>query len=318
MNKEFFDLRNPPLGVYLKRKEEKSLNIATVAMKVEFDKERNLEKYERFIDEATLTNARLIVFPEQSLQGYLYGALGPLDLERTQKYQWENAEPVPGGKSIQRLIKKAKEEEMYIVFGMTELATDERPEALYNTAVLLGPKGYIGKYRKVHLPADELHIYVPGKSWPVFDLGFAKIGLQICYDRLFPEPSRELALQGCEILVWLSAWDLVKIGAKLRCDYSAFIYDLCDRARSMENQLWSVGSNQVGRNNVTEYFGQSRILYPGGMICAETGWMKEGMITASINVKSGIAQARLVDFLGGNLLKDRRPQTYLCLHKSNH
>ena len=82
------------------------IKVATVAMNVVYDKKRNLEKYIKFIDTAATKGAKLIVFPEQSLQGYLYNLASGLNLEYI-RYANDNAEFIPEGKSTQVLAKKA-------------------------------------------------------------------------------------------------------------------------------------------------------------------------------------------------------------------
>jgi predicted amidohydrolase len=89
------------------------------------------------------------------------------------------------------------------VFSLIERAG----HLLYNTAVLLGPDGrLVGKYRKVCLPREEIEAGVmPGDQYPVFPNRFGKVGLMICYDGFFPEPARELAKRGAEVIAW-PAW----------------------------------------------------------------------------------------------------------------
>ena len=114
------------------------LKIATCCMNCVYDKSANLAKYMKYIDEAAANGAKLVVFPEQSLQAYLkdLGAMPLSDYE----YQHDNAEVVPDGPSTQALIAKAKEKDVYIIWGMTEKsAVDD--VIMYNTMVLVGPEG---------------------------------------------------------------------------------------------------------------------------------------------------------------------------------
>ncbi len=83
----------------------------------------------------------------------------------------------------------------------------ENWDMLYNTLVLVGPDGYIGKYRKVHLPLTERIMMYPGDGdYPVFETRFGKVGLMICFDKAYPEVARSLALKGAEILLCPTAW----------------------------------------------------------------------------------------------------------------
>lgn len=291
--------------------DEEKVTLATTAMNVVFDKRRNLAKYLKFVDEAAEKGAKLIVFPEQSLQGYLE-SLTELKSSSVE-YQHANAEPVPDGPSVQELVGKAREKEMYIIWGMTEAASDEGPTVLYNTAVLTGPDGYVGKYRKVHQPLDELHVFFRGKSFNVFDTEVGKIGMLICYDKTFPESCRELALQGAELLVMPTAWPLSKPGGDPNPDedHKTYLYDLYDKVRAAENQCFFISSNQIGKTGDHDYLGHSRIVAPNGIVLAELGY-QEGMVTATVDIRGDMLRARTTD-MDVFMLKDRHPEVYTHL-----
>ena len=280
--------------------------IATVSMHVVYDKEKNLETYFKYIDEAADKGAKLIVFPETSLQGYLDN-LGVFK-KSTVIYQHENAETVPEGASTQALIRKAKEKDIYIIYGMTE-KDQNQVGVLYNTAVLVGPEGYIGKYRKVHLPMDEAHVFYPGKEINVFDTGIGKIGMLICYDKNYPEVARILAAKGAELIVMPTAWSLDENGADPETNYSVYAYDLLDKVRAMENQAIFISSNQIGATGDIDFFGRSRIVSPLGVVLSEILY-EEGIATYRMDVKKEVQNARTVGLFGLNLMKDRRPELY--------
>lgn len=143
----------------------------------------------------------------------------------------EVAEPVPGP-STDYFGTLARQYNFYIVFSL-----DERVGHLvYNTAVLIAPDGRVaGKYRKVCLPREEVEAGVaPGEDYPVFETRFGKVGLMICYDGFFPEPARELAKRGAEVIAW-PVWG---------CNPSLA------RARACENNVYVVSSTyeDVSRN----------------------------------------------------------------------
>ncbi len=254
------------------------VTVGAVSMRVVHDKEQNLAKYLDFIDRAAAQGVRLLVFPEQSLQGYLYNLDHGFTREEMD-YHYANAETVPG-ESTEALMERARAKDMYIIFGMTEKMEAGFVPFLFNTAVLVGPQGLLGSYRKVHLPGDERHVFGRGDDWPVFDTDLGRVGMLICWDQLFPESTRELTLQGAEVLVMATAWPQ-------RFSYG---YDLMTRARAAENHRWYISSNQVGRCDKGEqvYYGHSRIVDPRGRIIAETGDDEEGMALATIDVKEGI------------------------------
>ena len=143
----------------------------------------------------------------------------------------EVAEPVPGP-STEYFGTLARQHNFYIVFSL-----DERVgHLIYNAAVLIGPDGrLVGKYRKVCLPREEIEAGVaPGSDYPVFETRFGKVGMMVCYDGFFPEPARELAKRGAEVIAW-PVWG---------CN------PLLARARACENNVYLVSSTyeDVSRN----------------------------------------------------------------------
>jgi predicted amidohydrolase len=286
--------------------------LATVSMQVSFNTEANLARYIQYLDQAQEVGAKLVVFPEESLQGYLQ-SMSRLTMESLE-YQYKSAEVVPDGPSTQRLIREAQQRHMYIVWGMTEADPEQGPDVIYNTAVLVGPEGYIGKYRKIHQPMDELHVFWPGDSWPVFETELGRIGLLICYDKQFPEASRELALRGAQILIMPTAWALSRTGGDPNPDedFQRFQYDLFDYVRAAENQVYFISSNQYSISGDHDYLGCSRIVAPTGKTLAEVTYA-EGMAYASVDIQAGFLQGRTTDSGGLNVFRDRHPETYTAI-----
>lgn len=272
-----------------------TVTLAVAAMNAVHDTAKNLAKYASFIDEAAAQQARLLVLPEQSLQGYLYHLNHELSPDEA-NYLYETAEPIPGP-STERVAKLARKAKMYVIFGMTERVGVSSSGVLYNSAVLVGPRGVAGVYRKVHAPGDEYHIFRQGREWPVFETDIGRIGIHICYDMRFPEAAREMALKGAEILVLPTAWP----------QHNGFAYDILDRARAAENECWFLSSNQVGtcdQGRLT-YYGHSRIIGPFGNVLADTG-DDEGVVTATVPADS----LRRRQWGSMNVFHDRRPDTY--------
>ena len=153
-----------------------------------------------------------------------HGRPGQEDTKR-----WPSRFPVrpPSGSASWR-----RQHHLYLVFSLVERAG----HLLYNAAVLIGPDGrLVGKYRKVCLPREEVEAGVaPGDDYPVFDTRFGKVGLMVCYDGFFPEPARELAKRGAEVIAW-PVWG---------CN------PLLARARACENNVYLVSSTyeDVSRN----------------------------------------------------------------------
>ncbi|MCX5899518.1 MAG: hydratase, partial [Proteobacteria bacterium] len=148
------------------------------------DKDYNMAETLKIIDKAGKMGAKLMVLPELCNTGYIFNS---------REEAFALSEEVPEGPCTEEWIKKAKEYNAYICAGITEREGNN----LYNSVVVVGPDGYIGTYRKMHLWNEEKLWFEPGNlGFPVFDLPFGKIGCRICYDVWFPETTRILAAQG--------------------------------------------------------------------------------------------------------------------------
>lgn len=296
------------------------LKIATAAMQCERDKTKNLQKMLNLIDEASEQKADLLVLPEQALQGCLTSVVAmdaSTDFSKNEfLYQYENAEIIPTGECVQQIIAKVMDKKMYVCFGMTERDADIDCK-LYNSAVLVGPEGYIGHYRKVHQPADELHSYYAGDSFPVFDTPIGKIGMLICYDAWFPESGRELALAGAEIILKPTATCHGTVNHNLEEDQGYYSYDLCEKATALQNGCYFISANQVGICGQSDYFGHSNIINPSGRVLASTGEEEKIVYHEIEDLKKDIYIAREVMFSGLYFLKDRKPSVYKLLTTDN-
>lgn len=279
--------------------------IASVAMQVERDKEKNLETYLSYIEKAAEQKVDLIVFPELSLQGF------PPTMRATDPdtcaYQHRFAEVIPEGDTCQLLIKKAKEHNMYICWGMTE-QDKERCDAIYNSAVLVGPEGYVGHYRKVHQPGTERLFFFPGNDYYVFDTKLGKIGMMICYDRMYPEAARSLKLKGAHLILCPTAWPA---NEKTEEDGSLRTFLIANEMRAIENMVCIVDSNGVSGETPDGFeCGHSRILNSQGKTLATTGF-EEGMAVAELDPVKDVVECVTTAMIGTtNFIKDYRPDTY--------
>ena len=283
--------------------------IASVAMDLVHDKDVNKAKMTAYIEEAAEKRADLIVFPELALGGFPENPMFVFSPEDA-FYQHEVAELVPEGDSTQYFVELAAKHDMYIAWGMTE-QSHESWDMIYNTLVLVGPEGYVGKYRKVHLPLTERILMYPGVGdYPVFDTRIGKIGLMICFDKAYPEVARTLALKGADILLCPTAWPALEPNEDDN-DYKAG--NVFSFARALENMCFFVDSCVSGPFEM----GHSRIIGPNPMqVCATTGF-EESMAVADVDVRGEIAKARIASMAGSDLLKDRKPATYGELSKAN-
>ncbi len=213
------------------------------------NKERNLKQISEQAAKARKKNVDLLIFPELHLTGY------------TMRDEVSHlAESIPGP-STHRVEKVAKEHGVYIIFGMPE--ESEVKGVIHNTAVFVGPKGLIGRYRKIHLPThsvfEERRYYRPGQEAPVFNTDIGTIGLNICYDLYFPELTRLQALQGAQLVVCISA----SPGLRRR-----FFEGFC-LSRAMENAVYLAYVNRVGIEEGLQFWGGSRVIAPNGSVLAQ-------------------------------------------------
>lgn len=213
------------------------------------DKEENLKLITRTVATAKKRGADLIIFPELSLTGYVV---------KDQIYKL--AETVPGP-STHTLEKVAKRTRTHIIFGMPELS-EKTQATIYNSAVLIGPDGLIGKYRKMYLPThsvfEEKRYFRPGYAASALETEFGKIGLIICYDIFFPEVSRLARLNGAQLTVCISA------SPAIRRSY----FETLTVARALENTNFLAYVNLVGIEDGLQFWGGSRLIGPQGRILA--------------------------------------------------
>ncbi|MCZ2855736.1 MAG: carbon-nitrogen hydrolase family protein [Candidatus Bathyarchaeota archaeon] len=250
------------------------------------DKDFNIKKIERYVKQAKEKRANLIVFPELALTGYTCRDL-----------VYELAEPIPGP-SVHLLEGIARKEKMHIVLGMLERSSKTKA-ALYNTAVLIGPKGFIGKYQKIHLPThsvfEEKRYFRLGYRTPIFDTSLGKLGLVICYDVFFPEITRLLRLKGAQLVICISASPSVRRG----------FFEVLTKARALENTMFLAYVNLVGIEDGLQFWGGSRMIGPSGRILAQAKYDEEDMVVTNIDYSD---MDRIGIFVP--MLRDLRPELF--------
>lgn len=292
-----------------------TIKIATVSMDSVPETKTNLQKYINFIEEAEQKGVDLIVFPESSLIGAPQEASMVSTNPECSIYFEQRAELIPEGDLVQTLIEKAKKHNMYICWNMTEQDPDFF-EMIYNTAVLVGPEGYIGKHRKVHQPGTERILFYPGDEFEVFDTKIGRIGLMVCFEKAFPEPARALRLMGADIILCTTAWP-VNDKLKGKEDYDLNRHLFYSEIRALENMVYFVEANQYGASgNEWVMAGHSRILDPEGKELCCTGF-SEGMAIAEVDVENGIKKTFAYGFGIGTTswIKDLRPEIYAPIYE---
>jgi predicted amidohydrolase len=287
------------------------VTLAAVCMSVAHDKEANLEKYIHYIEEAAAIGASLIVFPEVSLQGYLKKRGTPSEPEVIEltRYYRQTAETVPGP-STDLIGKYAARHDIYVQIGMAESA--RAGQAFYNSAVLVGPGGVAGVFRKLH-DRGEWPVFCSGDEFPVMETAIGRLGAFVCYDMCFPETVRIYAVRGAVIASMSTAWPLKDPhAADPESDHYAYVYDTLTRAHAIANQVFFISSNQVGPTGRFNYYGHARIISPTGKVLVDSG-REEKLITATVDIAHEIDIARTETLFFKNLLRDRRPETYGAL-----
>ena len=192
-----------------------------------------------------------------------------------------------------------------IAIGFCELAEDG--ETRYNTAAVLDGNRIYGTYRKVHQPLGEGMSYSAGSGYGVFDTPVGRVGLQICYDKAFPEAARMMALDGAQIIASLSAWPAARTATaeNLQDDRWTYRFNLFDMARALDNQVFWIASNQSGTFGSLRYVGNAKVVDPGGNILATT-LLDSGMAVAEVDLDTTFRTMRAGMFH----LRDRRPDVY--------
>jgi predicted amidohydrolase len=230
-------------------------------------------------------HADILVLPELANSGYNF---------KSKDQAFALAEPLNGGSYIDFLSESARKLELFIVSGFLELDEDR----LYNTAVLIGSEGVMGKYRKIHLFMNEFDYFEKGDlGLPVFDLGFCKIGLLICFDWIFPEVWRILALKGADII----------------CHPSNLVLPYAQQAvpvHGMINRIFVITANRYGTERDVTFSGKSFISNPYGETISIAQPDGEAVSVAEMDINEA-RDKRITE--RNHAFHDRFPSEYLSI-----
>ena len=188
----------------------------------------------------------------------------------------------------------------YTIFGMLDLDAGR----IFNAAVLVGPAGVIGTYRKVHLPYLGIDMFTSygDRPFAVHDAGELRVGMNICYDASFPEAARAMAIQGADLIALPTNWP-----PGSECTAASII-----NARAIENAVYYIAVNRVGTERGFEFIGKSKIANPSGETLAETRTLGEEIIYAEID-PARARRKHIIRVPGKHeidRLADRRPEMY--------
>jgi len=280
-----------------------STRLAAVAENFGRDLETTYATMGAILDRARADGTGLVAFPEACLGGYLSSLGSAQDVGTATSRRGRTGPPALAldGPELRRVQEMAGD--VVVVVGMCE----DGGHDLYNTAVALTGDGVLGVHRKVHQPLGENLTYAAGSVFEAFDTPVGRIGLQICYDKAFPEAARAAALDGARIVVSISAWpgSRTAASADLARDRWRQRFDLYDQARALENQVVWVAANQAGEFGSLRFVGNAKVVGPGGDVLASTG-TAAGVAVADLDVDHELALARRAMFN----LRDRRPDAY--------
>ncbi len=243
----------------------------------------NISNIEHLLSQTA--GADLVVIPELANSGYNF---------ESKEQAIQLAESVDNSPYLNFLSDQAKKLNLHIVSGFHEIDN----YLLYNTSVLIGPNGIIGKYRKIHLFMNEFDFFEKGNlGLPVYDIGFCKVGMLICFDWVFPEVWRILALKGADII----------------CHPSNLVLPYAQQAvpvHGMINKTFNITANRYGTERGVTFSGKSMISNPVGITMVIASSDKDDVCIVDMDIN----QARNKKITDRNhVINDRFPKDYIEL-----
>lgn len=257
------------------------------------DVDANLAAMEARIRKAHRQGATVIVLPELADTGYVFH-----DIDEVAAL----TAPIPDGRSAQHLAALAAKLRLHIVSGLAE----REGERFFNSAVLCGPEGYIGKYRKLHLWNREKLFFQPGDlGLPVFDTSIGRIGLAICYDGWFPETFRQLALNGARLVCVPTNW-VPMPGQERGVEPMA---NILHKAAAHSNAVYIACADRIGVERGQPFIGSSLIVGPRGQpLAGPASYDGEEILIADVSLSDIEDSRRLSE--RNDVIGDRRPDVY--------
>ena len=223
------------------------------------DIEGNLASIDRLLGEAVNRGAEIACFPELSVCGY-----------NTSERSGEpaNGTRIPPAVEVPSETTDALEAigRRHGIWFLVGLLERDSSGIVYNTQLVISPKGIEGKYRKTHVPTTEIGTWRHGDDLPVFAHPKIKFGVEICYDTHFPEVSTALADKGAELIFMPHASGGVEPAADKQARWERYV-----PARAYDNTVYTAICNQVGDNGAGHTFeGVTFICDPVGKLVAQS------------------------------------------------
>jgi N-carbamoylputrescine amidase len=245
------------------------------------------------IEKAAARGADVVVLPELANSGYMFAS---------RKEAFALSEAVPDGPTTRAWIETAARLNVHIVAGICERASTR----LYNSAVVVGPEGHIGTFRKVHLWNEELLYFERGDlGFPVFDTRLGRIGVGICYDCWFPETFRLAALQGADVVCVPTNWVPIPGQAEGR----EAMANILVMAAAHSNSIFIACADRVGTERGQPFEGQSLIVgHTGWPLAGPASREDEEILVARVNLGEARRQRNWNAF--NQVLRDRRSDVY--------
>lgn len=231
-------------------------------------------------------DADLIVLPELPFSGYYFQ--GREELKTL-------AEDPADSSTVASLISLCREKDMHIVTGFAEKKHDK----IFNSSLLLGPTGLIHTYRKLHLFSEEKNCFDPGDTpLQVDEVRGAKVGMMVCFDWIFPEVTRSLAVLGADIV----------------CHPSNLVLSFCQQtmlSRCLENTIFAITANRFGSDKrphgELRFTGESQVVAPKGVLLQRAPSQKTTLHICEIDPT--LAREKQITALN-DIMTDRRPEFY--------
>lgn len=257
---------------------------------------KNLQRSLEMCQEAVDGGAQLLVLPELCNSGYVF---------ETRSEARAAAEEIPTGPASTAWIDFCRERGVYLVAGIAEQAG----ERLFNSSIVIGPEGYIGTFRKVHLWNRENLFFEPGDlGFPIFLTPIGRIATFICYDGWFPEAYRACALQGADIICIPTNW----VPIPGQAEGAPAMATVLAQANAHSNSVYIAAADRVGTERDQPFNGQSVIVsYTGWPLAGPASPDREEIIYADLNLGEARSARNWNSF--NDPLRDRRPESYTAL-----